>query len=96
MDLRAPLSGRASAVVLEARVDRKTGASVTLVVRRGTLKVRLRLRTRTRTVHSRTSPWPDCCRSCMSATGQLLLTLPLTVIKVGHVSCMSDPFAHKS
>ncbi len=39
MELRAPLSGRASASVVEARIDVGLGPVATVIVKKGTLKV---------------------------------------------------------
>ncbi len=39
MELRAPVGGHAMATVVEAKLDRRTGALATVVVKRGTLRV---------------------------------------------------------
>lgn len=39
MELRAPLSGRASASVVEARTELGLGPVATVIVKKGTLKV---------------------------------------------------------
>ena len=39
MELRAPVAGHAMATVVEAKLDRRTGALATVVIRRGTLRV---------------------------------------------------------
>ena len=40
MELRAPVEGRAAAAVIEARLERGLGPVATVIVKRGTLRVR--------------------------------------------------------